>query len=395
MLDYRIKLLMRKIFSRALSIMKINHFYQNINFDISNNSQKKVLIAYIDSIFEREVMKSVMHTNFLESFVIVKTFIDMGYCIDVIGCDDIYNINKLKNKKYDIIFGLGKPYEIACNNNKNALKIVYLTECAPDFSCNHETERCEYYYERHNKKVQIERSGLYFNNKMVENSDYGIFFGNQYTIESFNDLMKLKKIYTINPTGLINKNYKVIDKNFDICKRNFLWFGSYGAIHKGLDLLLDVFSKNKGLNLYIAGLNKKEEWLLKQYKNCKNIINCGFIDVQSDNFIELINKVGFVILPSASEGMSTSVLTCMKHGLIPVVTRNVGIDVDNIGIFLEDYKIEYLDKKINEIINMDDKLIRNLYNNLITEVKDKYELQIFEKDFIKIIHVILNTANGK
>lgn len=370
-------------------------FYQNINLDITNRYQRKVLISYIDSMFTKDPIINVKHTNFLESFVIVKTFIDMGYCIDIIGCDDIYNINKLKNKKYDIIFGLGKPYEIACKNNKDAIKIVYLTEAAPDFSYKHEHERCEYYFKRHNKKVQIERSGLYFNNNLINVSDIGVFFGNQYTKQSFYNFKNLKHIYLLKPTGLINRNYKVINKNFEVCKKNFLWFGSYGAIHKGLDLLLDVFSKNEGLNLYIAGLNENEDWILKQYKNCKNIINCGFIDVRSNNFIELIDKVAFVVLPSASEGMATSVLTCMKHGLIPIVTRNVGIDVDNIGIFLDDYKIEYLESKINEIANIDDKLIRNLYNNLLMEVKDKYELQFFAEDFSKIIHNILNSVNGK
>lgn len=285
---------------------------------------------------------------------------------------------------------MGKPYELACNNNPNAIKIVYLTECAPNFSYKHEKERVEYYYKRHKKRVLITRSGKFFNNKLIKNSNYGIFFGNQYNKQSFYGLFDLEKIFLLNPTGLINRDYiPNRNKNFEICKRNFLWFGSTGAIHKGLDILLDVFSKHKDLNLYIAGLNKNEKWLLERYKFCKNIIDCGFIDVYSKNFIKLMNDVAFVILPSASEGMATSVLTCMKHGLIPIVTQNVGIDTDNFGITLEEYKVKYIENKILEISMMKNEDIYERYCNLLTYVKNKYELHIFEKDFSEIINKIL------
>ena len=177
-------------------------------------------------------------------------------------------------------------------------------------------------------------------------------------------------------------------------KRNFLWFGSSGAIHKGLDILLDIFKENKNLKLYIAGLSDTEKWVISHYKDCKNIINLGFVDVQSLEFIEIMDKVAFVLLPSASEGMSTSVLTCMKHGLIPVVTANVGIDVDNIGIFLDDYKIEYVENKILELSNMDNSKIKELYNNLLLYVDDKFEVKYFKEDFNKIINSILTKINS-
>lgn len=50
----------------------VYNFYQNINLDICNYDQKKVLISYIDSIFCKEANKEITHTNFLEAYVIVK-----------------------------------------------------------------------------------------------------------------------------------------------------------------------------------------------------------------------------------------------------------------------------------------------------------------------------------
>ncbi len=372
------------------------NFYQNINKNVCSNNQKKILISYIDSIFNKDIINGITHTNFLEAYVIVKTFIDLEYSVDVIAYDDEYNIKKMLAKKYDIIFGLGKPYELACRYNKDALKIVYLTENAPEYSYNNEVGRIEYYYERHNKKTKITRSGLYFNNEMIRESNYGIFLGNRYNSQNFRNLMPLENLYLLNPTALINRNYKKDNnKNFNNCKKNFLWFGSFGAIHKGLDILLDVFKNNQDINLYIAGLNKSERWLLRDYKDCSNIIDCGFINVKSEKFLKLINKVGFVILPSASEAMSTSVLTCMKHGLIPIVTPNTCINTENIGILLEDYKVDYIKNKLLAAANMNDGLIKQIYDNLLAEVKNKYELKYFENDFSKIIFKILSKEGLK
>lgn len=228
----------------------------------------------------------------------------------------------------------------------DALKIVYLTENAPKISYKNEKERIDYYYERHHQKINIARSGKIYHESFIKKSDFGIFLGNKYTRRFYNNLISEEKLYLLNPTGLINKRYTIkTNKNFDYIKRNFLWFGSGGAVHKGLDILLDVFKRNKELNLYIAGLGNNEKWLVEKYKDSKNIIDLGFINVQSNEFNKIMDKVAFVILPSASEGMATSVLTCMKHGIIPVVTPYTGIDVENIGIVLNDYKVEYIEKK--------------------------------------------------
>lgn len=387
--------LKKKIKEILCNRLYVHNFYQNINLDVCNKEQKKILICYIDIILNKNYNDIIKHTNFFEAFEIVKTFIDLNYCIDLCDCNDTYNISKTKEKSYDIIFGLGKAYELACNMHPNALKIVYLTESAPKVSYRNEKERINYYFKRHNRRIKILRSGLYYNENLIKVSDFGICIGNRYNSQFFYDLISADRIYLINPTALINKNYIVkTNKNFEVSKRNFLWFGSSGAIHKGLDILLDIFKENKNLKLYIAGLSDTEKWVISHYKDCKNIINLGFVDVQSLEFIEIMDKVAFVLLPSASEGMSTSVLTCMKHGLIPVVTANVGIDVDNIGIFLDDYKIEYVENKILELSNMDNSKIKELYNNLLLYVDDKFEVKYFKEDFNKIINSILTKINS-
>lgn len=310
----------------------------NINFDICSRSSGKVLVSYITAGLLNK-NRSMHHTNIKESLVIIKYFIDRGYAVDIFDCNDQEHLSEIDS--YDIIFGFGAAYKRACELNKDAKKIAYLTECAPNMSYKNEAERIEYYFKRHGIKIGIERSGVFFKNDEICFSDDGLFMGNEFTAIGYKEAFPNMHISFITPSGMYNNTFVYKDKQSKK-ECNFLWFGSSGAVHKGLDILLDVFQRNTECHLYVCGLNSSEKWLMRQYRKCMNIHECGFVDVQSSKYLELLDKVAFVILPSAAEGMATSVLTCMRHGLIPIVTVNTGITLKNFGVSLEDFHIEYM-----------------------------------------------------
>ncbi len=315
-----------------------NRFYQNINYDPKYDDQKKVLISYITYPLENDNSKFVSHTAFTECLEILKTFIEEGYSIDLIHCLDNEHNLRIKKQRYDIIFGFGKPFYYAAIENPNAIKIIYLTESHPDFSLKAELERNKYFYQRHKRRVHLTRTGSYFKNEDIKTADYGILIGNSVTSQSY--LFPEGKLYNLTPTGLLNKDYNFRLKNLIKTRNNYVWFGSYGAIHKGLDILIDVFNELPEYDLFICGLQPKERRLFNI--NRKNIHDIGFVYVNTPEFIQLMDNCSYVILPSCSEGMATSVLTCMNHGLLPIVTRECGIDLQEWGIYLEDYRVEYI-----------------------------------------------------
>ena len=75
----------------------------------------------------------------------------------------------------------------------------------------------------------------------------------------------------------------------------------------------------------------------------------GFVNVASKEFDEITSKCSYVILLSASEGIATSVSTCMRRGLIPVVTRESGVDTGDFGYRIEDLSIDSIKKQISGI----------------------------------------------
>jgi len=124
-------------------------------------------------------------------------------------------------------------------------------------------------------------------------------------------------------------------KDFNKARKAFLWIASYAAIHRGLDVLLEVFADISDLELHICGGIEYEkdffQFYRKQLLETRNIYFHEFVDVTSDVFTSITSQVGYVIYPSASDGMPGSVVNSMAAGLVPLLTREAGIDTGGFG----------------------------------------------------------------
>ncbi len=354
---------------------------QNINFDASLH-QKKLLISYLTYGYFINFEDYVGRTVLLEISKIIKVFSELGYCIDLINHDDIHSIEIIKKKKYDIIFGFGEVFYLMAKSQSNATTILYMTEHHPEFSQKEEEKRIEYFYSRHYKHIPVARSGLFYKIKHLE-----IKYSQVITLSETEPLEKqYNKPLNIYPTGIINENFIFRDKNHLTTRRHFLWFGSTGAVHKGLDLLIDIFSERQDITLHICGLHPTDRRLLKIPVR-KNIIDYRHVTVKSQIFLAIIEKCSYTLLPSCSEGFSTSITTCMLHGLIPVVVRNTGFNrLGDNAIFLEDYKIEYLQNVLAKLAAEEPKQLSVLSRKVFDFARKEFLISTFEESFRTIIN---------
>lgn len=377
-MKYRIKQYMLKRFFCVFYKYLANRIaYKNISFDPLEYRQKRALISYLVSpLLQGEQCLNMPHTNAPEAGVIIKEFIRRGYCVDVITCASDAIISNVVNERYDIIFGSGEPFYCVALQNPNAKKIIYLTEAAPRTYIGNEIERLSYYYNRHHIRKQPIRGGKFYSDEQISIADMGIVIGNEWTKSTFNYFHKLP-IKKIKPTGL--KNSRFCFDTIHPSKNNFLWFGSNGAILKGLDILLDAFTELPECNLYICGLPSKEMDILNAYKSQKNIHLVGYVNVQSQEFLNIVSKCMFDIFPSGGEGMATSVLTCMRHGMIPVVTKETGVDVDDgMGYSLTDYHVEYLIEEIRKLKDESDEKLHAMRERIYLYANEQFCLEYFQ-----------------
>ncbi len=369
--------------------IKDSNIVQNINFDV--HSQKKLLISYVVTGYFVNIEKTNGKTLINEIFKIVKIFSELGYCIDIIDCNNIQSVKLVSEKKYDLIFGFGESFYQITKLQPEAISILYMTENHPFISYREEKRRLDYYFTRHGRYIKLERSGNFYKLHHLDTK-----YSYVITLSETEPLLNhYKNPYTIFPTGIINPQLISTKKNHQLSRKHFLWLGSRGAIHKGLDLLIDIFSKRDDIILHVCGLSVKEKKLINFPKR-KNIIEYGYIDIKSDIFLKIMEKCTYIILPSCSEGFSTSITTGMLHGLIPIVMKDTGFNrLGDNAIFLDDYRLDYLNNKLNELaVESPEKL--NIFSKKVFDyAHNNFIISVFERNFRNIIIDILLRENEK
>lgn len=211
------------------------------------------------------------------------------------------------------------------------LKILHATGCHWRFSNQAEANRIASVQERRGIELQPRRQVA--PNLAAETADEITFLGNDHTISTYDFAQKPS---TRIPISSAYEFCWPVTRDFEAAKRRFLWMGSYGMVHKGLDLVLEAFASEPDLELTVCGRPEKEPDFFRAYErelqSLANIRLRGWIDHASEAFAEIAASHGAVIYPSSSEGGGGAVIHCMHAGLVPICTKEASVDLESSGI---------------------------------------------------------------
>lgn len=274
------------------------------------------------------------------------------------------------------MFGFGDCYEYAIINNIAKKYILYSTG-SPAFYQNQNAIESFYRFKLANPFVSSDKPQKYI--RLTEDiwpvqlikSDSIITIGNQYVKSLFDMFHSNVKLI---PSTCFDLNVNTNVDNYKIEANSILWFGSKGCIHKGLDLCIDaVIGSN--VKLYIAGNIDDEIEIFKDkiIKHPENIEYIGFLNIGSDDFNNYLERISFVILPSCSEGIATSIVTvAYNYGLIPLVTKECGFDFDNNIIEILSLTTNDVKKAINYAMSIDSDNVKNKRKIIRDNFRKKY-----------------------
>lgn len=389
------KIIKKTLNLSGLSISKVRK-ERLISENVFNTSFKKTaLLSYIQDAFEKKLHETDRrHTNVLTTFIIGDTLKNLGYNVDVI--DWRTHISSDFNK-YSLVIGLGESLEHILKNRPENLfpKVIWFgTGCNPFFSNQITLERAKNFYVK-NKKILLSSTRYVEKDWPLQHefSDWIILHGADFSKSTF----RKDSITTIN--GPVFTPHYIIKNDEEIIKSkpSFLWLGGGGALHKGLDLLIDAFKKTPQYTLHICGnIQSESDFYAHYYNDLKgNIINHGFIDIQSSEFANILKATSFVIFPSCSEGNCPSVITCMANGgLIPIVTKNADINIEDYGIEIENFSVDLVLKAINksQTLSLDELKIRR--EKIFLNTRKKHSFDFFKTDFkIKLESALTSIHN--
>lgn len=291
------------------------------------------------------------HTNYWEGVQMARTFQDLGFTVDVIHWS---RPAFTPERHYDIFVDLRRNFtRIATQLPATCRKILHLDTAHYAFHNAAQRQRLEDVKQR--RGISLPPHKLVEENQAIEHADCATVLGNEFTMETYRFANKpLCRIPISSPF-----QYPFPEqKDFAAARKWFLWFGSDGFVHKGLDLVLEVFAGLPDLHLLVCGpieheLKFKAAYYQELYRT-PNIHTAGWVDIGTPRFLEIANRCAGLIYPSCSEGGGGSVITCMHAGVIPIVSREASVDIqDTHGILLPNYELATIRRQVQAFAQRD------------------------------------------
>lgn len=335
-----------------------------------------------------------LHTNHWEIAEKVRVLNQFGYWVDII--DRGASTNWLPEDKYRIFIGIGidgsgHHYLRLAKRVPSAIKILYATSSNPDQRNQFVRQRYTDFQQRTGFTMPIYRTAENIDTgQTAQITDHIICVGNHVTNHTFKSFHRpIHKIYLSTSPRLILDPAAYYQKQ----PSNFLFLAGAGNILKGLDLLLEAFARLPHLNLYVC--TALEDKFARHYRpllaQAPNIHIENFVRIHSQRFRHLTNICGYSILPSCTEGCATSVTSSMRRGLVPVVTRQCGIDVDSYGHYIDDLSIPGLADQVSRLSDVKTTELRE-HVALSYQASAQYTQHAFSVSFTRALLNILKSA---
>lgn len=274
----------------------------------------------------------------------VQTWLEQGFEVDVIRWT-----NRIFQpaKKYEVFIDVRLNLErIAPLLPKSCLKIMHIETAHPSAHNPAQLRRLRELKER--RGIELAPFKLIEENRAIEHADCASSLAGPFANDSYR--FAGKPIYPIPISTPFTYPFPE-DKDFDACRRRFLWFGSEGFVHKGLDLVLEAFAGLPDFELSVCGPLEREPAFqtafYRELYQTPNIHTRGWLDVGSRRFQDICRQCAGLVYPSCSEGCAGSVITCMHAGLIPLASYESGVAITpERGVLLPDCKIETIREQV-------------------------------------------------
>lgn len=281
--------------------------------------------------------------------------VGLGYAVDATWFGGPFP-SKLDD--YDVVFCLHDGLaRMADRLSPDARKIMLLTGSSADYQNRRERERLA--------ALATRRGGACVTRRQIENvdreleslslADDCLLQGNAHTRSTYAAFLHAKTIL-VPVTGAAETSPSKSSRAYE-GPRHVLWHFGIGAIHKGLDLAVEVFLRNPDWTLEVVSQACGEADFLAVYgeeiRKAGNIRLHGFEFPSSRRFHEIAQRCVAFLGTSCSEGTSTACITSLQHGLVPVVTRDCGLDLEpGLGAMIETESVESIERALAQVLDL-------------------------------------------
>lgn len=364
-----------------------------ISLSPKGTSRGRVLFSYIIHGFLLKPGEPIQnsHTNYWQSVKMAETFVELGYEVDVIHWT---NKRFVPQGNYSFLVDVRRNLErLAPLLNKDCVKIMHLDTAHILFHNAAEAKRLLQLQDR--RGVTLKPRRFEVPNLGIENADCATTGGNDFTISTFK--YANKKIFRLPSPCAITLDWQ--RKEWDQCRKHFLWFSSGGLVHKGLDLALEAFREMPDCHLTVcAPVSRERDFENAYYKELyetPNIHTVGWVDIDSGKFRDIAARCIAMVNLSCSEGGTPAVKTCMHAGLIPIVSYESGVDVHDFGFTLEDCSIDNIKNVIRHLTTLSQNELEQRALGAWQFARRYHTRENFDKEYRKVILEIISEVKAR
>jgi len=326
------------------------------------------------------------HTHYWEARQIALTFAELGFDVDVI---DWTNHEFVPEKPYDVVLDVRLNLErLAPLVSPDTLLIQHMETGHHLFHNAAQRQRLENL--RNRRGVTIRPRRVLEENRAAETAHFGTMVGNDVTIGTYaHSGTPILAVPISTPTLFPSPE----NKDFARCRNRWLWFGSGGLVHKGLDLVLEAFAAMPEQHLTVCGpIHLERDFEVefeKELFGSANITTLDWVDIAGPTFRKLSRKTLGFVYPSASEGQSGSVITCLHAGLIPITTPNSGVDTERFGVQIDNPDVASIQRAVREVSALPEEALRRRAVAGWTYARKHHTHENFAREYRRAIEEIL------
>jgi len=357
----------------------------------SGEMKKRGLVTYAAHSFylTADEVKFASQSTAPINLEIARAFNRLGYVVDVVDWKDG---SFMPMTHYDVLFGMGPNFKgwLPLLDDKT-LKIYWGTGEYWAYDNAAVNARVAAFNARRRTKIPLQKK----ESCGEELADAVIVTANQVILDTYRK--HNPRLSAIDNIALNILPPPDLDhRNFSVACKNFLWMGNDNFIRRGLDLVLDVFTQLPDLHLWVCGPLKSEteRAFIRAYRRelfrTPNIHPIGWIDIHAEQFRRLMDSCGFAIYASCTEAMSGSILNCLGRGLIPLISRDVGLDTEDFGVTFRHDSVESIRRVVSDMANASPDVCRRMAREAYYQACTRYTLDSFSRNIERILRTILN-----
>jgi len=386
--DYKLYRLAREIKWTVKKYAKPSQIERIITLKPAGPSKGDVLLCRINDGFLLKPGEPFPAKIAWEAYQQAMVFLSLGYAVDVIH---FQNREFIPQKDYALFCDAGWNMErLAPLLGKECVKMAHLTTAHPLFNNAAELKRLMALQERRGVSLPARRQ-IWQPLRAIEYADCATVLGNEFTQNTF--LYAGKPLYPVPAASPVLYPWNET-KDFEACRRRFVWFGGAGMVHKGLDIVLEAFASMPEYHLTVCGPVEKEPDFVAVYRRelyeTENIRLAGWTDVSSAKFQEIASSCVGLIHPSCSESGCAAVITCMHAGIIPIVSYESSVDVSpDCGIILRKSSIEEIRDSVRSIAGLPAATLREMARHTWEFARAEHSPERFVKEFTRVVSQVM------